>query len=78
MKVISPTLFAMMVVMALATTMATTPLLHLLTPPSRKPGSCGAHPVRGVHGDKLSGYLGASKGVPPICRLSHKRIERGK
>jgi Kef-type K+ transport system membrane component KefB len=32
MKVISPTLFAMMVLMALATTMATAPLLHLLTP----------------------------------------------
>ena len=31
-KVISPTLFAMMVVMALATTMATTPLLQLLEP----------------------------------------------
>ena len=32
--VISPTLFAMMVLMALVTTMATTPMLHLLTPPS--------------------------------------------
>jgi Kef-type K+ transport system membrane component KefB len=31
-NVISPTLFAMMVLMALATTMATTPALHLLTP----------------------------------------------
>ncbi len=31
MKVISPVLFAMMVLMALATTLATTPLLHLLT-----------------------------------------------
>jgi K+:H+ antiporter len=30
--VISPTLFAMMVLMALATTMATTPILHLLNP----------------------------------------------
>jgi hypothetical protein len=34
--VISPVLFAMMVLMALVTTMATAPLLHLLTPlPSR-------------------------------------------
>jgi hypothetical protein len=31
-KVISPTLFAMMVLMALATTLATTPLLHLANP----------------------------------------------
>jgi Kef-type K+ transport system membrane component KefB len=31
-QVISPTLFAMMVLMALGTTLATTPLLHLLTP----------------------------------------------
>jgi Kef-type K+ transport system membrane component KefB len=32
--VISPTLFAMMVLMALATTIATTPILHLLVPPA--------------------------------------------
>src|SRR5213075_1762469 len=31
-KVISPTLFAMMVLMALATTLATTPILQWLTP----------------------------------------------
>jgi Kef-type K+ transport system membrane component KefB len=31
-KIISPTLFAMMVLMSLVTTMATTPLLQLLTP----------------------------------------------
>ena len=36
-KVISPTLFAMMVLMALATTMATTPILQLLTPRSPHP-----------------------------------------
>ncbi len=29
-KVLSPTLFAMMVIMALVTTFATTPVLHLL------------------------------------------------
>src|SRR5262249_56565551 len=33
--VISPTLFAMMVLMALVTTLATTPILHLLTPELR-------------------------------------------
>lgn len=33
-KVVSPTLFAMMVLMALATTMLTSPLLHLLIPPT--------------------------------------------
>ena len=31
MGVISPTLFAMMVIMALVTTIATTPILHLIT-----------------------------------------------
>jgi Kef-type K+ transport system membrane component KefB len=33
-KVISPALFAMMVLMALVTTMATTPILHFLVPMS--------------------------------------------
>jgi hypothetical protein len=33
MGVISPTLFAMMVLMALATTVATTPILQMLTSP---------------------------------------------
>jgi Kef-type K+ transport system membrane component KefB len=38
--VISPTLFAMMILMALATTIATTPVLHFLNPPLAKdPGS---------------------------------------
>jgi len=36
MKVISPTLFAMLVLMALATTVATTPVLALLGPPARE------------------------------------------
>src|SRR5439155_25089634 len=35
-KVISPTLFAMMVLMALATTVATTPVLALLVPDGRR------------------------------------------
>jgi hypothetical protein len=35
MKVISPTLFAMLVLMALATTVATTPILALLGPARR-------------------------------------------
>jgi Kef-type K+ transport system membrane component KefB len=39
-KVITPTLFAMMVLMALVTTMATTPILQLLTPrPSQSDGA---------------------------------------
>ena len=38
--VISPTLFAMMVIMALVTTMATAPALHFLMPAHREPG-CG-------------------------------------
>jgi Kef-type K+ transport system membrane component KefB len=49
-RVISPTLFAMMVLMALATTMATTPLLHLLTP--RPPLSDQAEPVGHAEGAK--------------------------
>jgi K+:H+ antiporter len=36
MKIISPALFAMMVLMALATTMATTPLLRLVAPAAAK------------------------------------------
>jgi Kef-type K+ transport system membrane component KefB len=43
-KVISPALFAMMVVMALATTVATAPLLHLLTPRSPPPDQAGEVP----------------------------------
>src|SRR4029079_14654255 len=35
--VISPTLFAMMVTMALVTTLATTPILHLLNEPAKNP-----------------------------------------
>jgi Kef-type K+ transport system membrane component KefB len=38
--VISPTLFAMMVLMALATTIATTPVLHFLT--TARPGAAAA------------------------------------
>jgi Kef-type K+ transport system membrane component KefB len=37
MGVISPKLFAMMVIMALVTTMATTPILHLLTSATARP-----------------------------------------
>jgi Kef-type K+ transport system membrane component KefB len=40
--VISPELFAMMVIMALATTMATTPVLHLLATPRPVPAFQGA------------------------------------
>ena len=38
--VISPTLFAMMVIMALVTTIATTPVLHFLT--TARPGEAAA------------------------------------
>jgi Kef-type K+ transport system membrane component KefB len=41
MKIISPVLFAMMVLMALATTMATTPLLRLIAPRSVPPDQSG-------------------------------------
>jgi Kef-type K+ transport system membrane component KefB len=40
-RVISPTLFAMMVLMALATTLATAPILHVLTAGSRQPEPAG-------------------------------------
>jgi Kef-type K+ transport system membrane component KefB len=42
MGVISPKLFAMMVIMALATTMATTPILHLLTSATARPEDADA------------------------------------
>jgi Kef-type K+ transport system membrane component KefB len=43
-KVISPTLFSMMVVMALVTTIATSPVLRLLQPPTdaADPGGDGS------------------------------------
>jgi Kef-type K+ transport system membrane component KefB len=40
--VISPTLFAMMVIMALVTTMATTPILHALTSVTARPEKAAA------------------------------------
>src|SRR5262249_11311255 len=66
--VISPTLFAMMVVMALATTLAATPLLPLLVPapapvsgqqppPQVEVNQQGEH-VRGGQGDRPGGDLG--------------------
>jgi Kef-type K+ transport system membrane component KefB len=66
-KVISPTLFAMMVVMALATTLAATPLLPLLVPaaaavsgqqppPQVEVNQQGEH-VRGGQGDRPGGDL---------------------
>jgi hypothetical protein len=39
MGVIPPTLFAMLVLMAIATTMATTPILSRLVPAVRQPGA---------------------------------------
>jgi Kef-type K+ transport system membrane component KefB len=44
--VISPTLFTMMVVMALVTTLATTPALHILLPQSRSAGRADAFKAR--------------------------------
>jgi Kef-type K+ transport system membrane component KefB len=43
-KVITPSLFTMMVLMALITTMATTPLLQLLTPRERQAGDLSSVP----------------------------------
>jgi Kef-type K+ transport system membrane component KefB len=51
-RIISPTLFAMMVLMALATTVATTPILQLLTPASAQPER--AEPVRHEEGTTVS------------------------
>jgi len=50
-RVISPTLFAMMVLMAVVTTVATTPILHLLfcrAPPQVAHGQAGWRPNSGV------------------------------
>ena len=44
-RVISPTLFAMLVVMALVTTMATSPMLSLIMRPSREPVRRGSDPA---------------------------------
>jgi Kef-type K+ transport system membrane component KefB len=48
MQIISPALFAMMVLMALVTTMATAPLLHLLKPCALQPDAERARPVERV------------------------------
>src|SRR5262249_51328847 len=50
--VISPTLFAMLVLMALVTTLATAPLLHLL--PGKRDGRVPARPERGQRSRMLS------------------------
>ena len=45
-KIISPTVFAMMVVMAIVTTLATTPILQLIGKKGEESGSEGtAHPA---------------------------------
>ena len=51
-RVISPTLFAMMVLMALATTLASTPILQLLTPRIAQPDPRGR--VRHAEGTNVS------------------------
>src|SRR4030095_7055145 len=54
-KVISPTVFTMMVLMALATTMATTPILHALAPVgmlSRRRTTYGESLRNGHHADQ--------------------------
>jgi Kef-type K+ transport system membrane component KefB len=55
--VIAPTLFAMMVLMALATTVATTPILRLLVPDAVPADGCPAYP------DSSAGTLVASGGA---------------
>jgi hypothetical protein len=42
MGVITPTLFAMMIIMALVTTMTTTPVLHLLSSRAPQPATAAA------------------------------------
>ena len=44
-KVISPELFSMMVIMALVTTVATTPVVGALVPSARGPGSGSSPPT---------------------------------
>ena len=53
MKIISPALFAMMVLMALVTTMATTPLLHLIAPVAAKEWNTGDADGTDYHGSDL-------------------------
>ncbi len=56
-KVISPTLFAMLVIMAIATTFATTPLLHLLTRKHPFENDMPSQPVPVVEGGTRQGGL---------------------
>ena len=63
--VISPTLFAMLVLMALATTFATTPILHFITPRGRwgavARGSDQAPPPERVVNDRIGTLIPISK-----------------
>jgi hypothetical protein len=74
MGIISPTLFAMLVIMALVTTFATTPVLHLITPPRpmelelvahRPPGS-GSEPDRSA----ILVPVADPQGVPVLVEMA--------
>lgn len=59
MHVISPTLFAMLVLMALATTLATTPILHFIMPPEQLEGEAQAI----AEADRISAIAKERSGV---------------
>ena len=61
-KIIPPTLFAMLVIMALVTTFATTPILHFIAPKTR---TIGAEPLLTAGGkENRSGARRFWKGSP--------------
>ncbi len=75
-KVISPTLFAMLVFMAVVTTFATTPILHLITrnqKPSEEPSQpieVHSGPLRAVHSGGVLAPISNPEGVAAIVDLA--------
>jgi hypothetical protein len=71
-KVIAPTLFAMLVIMAIVTTFATTPLLHLLT--LRRPFVEEPVPIPVAAGEKRAGGLlvpvSNPAALPPLLEIA--------
>ena len=65
--VISPTLFAMMVIMALVTTIATTPILDALSARGDRRGNESAAGRDGPLAFAVAGLTGAQRSVLPCC-----------
>jgi Kef-type K+ transport system membrane component KefB len=59
-KIISPALFSMMVIMALVTTFMTTPILNLICPKEMLEGAAGKIPAERVSGSPVGLEEGGS------------------